>query len=523
MALTPFTSRIIADTGISMGDEGKGRLVAELIQELREIQDHSAPVAVVLKVNGGANSGHTAGGIKLNLLPAAVIEKSVPVLAIGMGVVADPRKFLWELRPLEHRGYRILSRLIIDERTQVSDLSHRLLDLAWEEYRTGVLSEPKVGTTGRGITPAFQEEVGRTQIFFSAFQGPRATFAGKLEQRLQRAINTIRYVCQVSDSSWHAFFDVLTQAEIAANAEAIEQGTYPEEEFDFTRFCGKQPFTLNIDAIVNAYWRAGRALVNNLGDVRECILGALSDEKYVVGEFGQSFWLDKRFGFSPNTTASHTYTPEFFQSAGIPIQPIHTVGVCKAYDTKVGTHVFHTQFPDVHPLAEKLKLLEFGTSTGRQRMVGWFNAVEKGETLRYGGFQDLVINKLDALSYGDSWHEGELLICVAYRYPDGSIQKRIPRDPELHAKLCPVYQQFPGWAEDISGVRNFRDLPENAQRYAGAMMKYILDAAYCDCPIPAFPPNLRYIGVGPDPAQIIKDIPATRELIRLAEPVPAPA
>jgi adenylosuccinate synthase len=131
MSLTPITSQLIADVGISFGDEGKGRLISEVVEELRSAPG-GKPVSVVLKVNGGANSGHTAGGIKLNLLPAGIIESSVKYLAVGSGVVADPRKIWWEIKPLEKRGFKIVDRLAIDERTLVSDLTHRLLDLAWK-------------------------------------------------------------------------------------------------------------------------------------------------------------------------------------------------------------------------------------------------------------------------------------------------------------------------------------------------------------------------------------------------------
>ena len=152
MSLLPFSSRLIADVGISFGDEGKGRLIPEIAEELRGTQ---ARVSVVLKVNGGANSGHTAAGIKLNLLPAGVVERDIPHLAIGSGVVADPRKIGLETRPLERKGYSVLSRLLIDERTLVSDVTHRLLDLAWEDYRVQHLQEEPRGSTGRGITPAY--------------------------------------------------------------------------------------------------------------------------------------------------------------------------------------------------------------------------------------------------------------------------------------------------------------------------------------------------------------------------------
>lgn len=118
-------------------------------------------------------------------------------------------------------------------------------------------------------------------------------------------------------------------------------------------------------------------LVPAICDVRDLVLDTMKRGKYIIGEFGQAYWLDKRHGFPPNVTASHTFTPEFFQSAGIPAQLVHTMGCCKAYDTKVGTHVFLTQMDDEHPLCKRLKKLEFGVVSGRQRMVGWCDCVEK--------------------------------------------------------------------------------------------------------------------------------------------------
>jgi adenylosuccinate synthase len=301
MSLLPFSSQLIADVGISFGDEGKGRLIPEVADELRGTPH---PVSVVLKVNGGANSGHTAGGIKLNLLPAGVVVHDAAHLCIGSGVVADPRKFWWETRPLEKKGYPILTRLVIDERTLVSDLTHRLLDLAWEDYRVNVLAEEARGSTGRGITPAYLDEVGQQQITYADFLGGPNYFARKLAQRADRACRTIQHVCRVSEAAWAAFFDKLTAAELRANAEAIELGVFPKSEFDFTRFRGAAPFTLNLEALTAAYWSAGTALAKNIGEVRELILHELAAGRTIIGEFGQAYWLDKRHGYSPNVTAS---------------------------------------------------------------------------------------------------------------------------------------------------------------------------------------------------------------------------
>jgi adenylosuccinate synthase len=512
MSLLPFTSQLIADVGISLGDEGKGRLIPEVADELRGTR---APVSVVLKVNGGANSGHTAGGIKLNLLPAGVVVRDAAHLCIGSGVVADPRKIWWETKPLEKKGHAILSRLLIDERTMVTDLTHRLLDLAWEDYRTQVLKEEPRGSTGRGITPAYLDEVGQSQIWFFDFLAGRNFFARKLAQRADRALRVIQHVCRVSPETFAGFFDKLTTAEQRANAEAIELGVFAKDEFDFTRFRGAGPFGLNLETLTDVYWAAGTALAKNIGEVRELILGEMRAGRTIIGEFGQAYWLDKRHGFSPNVTASHTFTPEFFESAGIPVQRIHTFGVAKAYDTKVGTHTFLTQMDDSHPLAVKLKQIEFGTSTGRQRMVGWYDAVEKGDALRYGGYQDLMINKLDALTHSGEWR-GDLLICTGYEDAQGTRFAHVPRNEAIRRTLRPIYTRHPGWTEDVSQIRTFGALPLNAQRYVAAMIKSLLDVAFHGEPWPAAEklPNLRYLGVGPDPSQIIKDVPATLELIR---------
>jgi adenylosuccinate synthase len=512
MSTTPFTSQLIADVGISLGDEGKGRLIPEIAEELRGTP---ASVSVVLKVNGGANSGHTAGGIKLNLLPAGVVEREIGHLAIGSGVVADPRKIWWEAAPLEKKGHSVLSRLLIDERAQVSDLCHRLLDLAWEDYRVNILREEPRGSTGRGITPAYADEVTQWQLYFSDFLAGPNYFARKLAQRADRAVRTIQHVCRVSPAAWDGFFDTLSKAEARANAETVGLGVFQPEEFDFNRFRGAEPFTLNVERLTEAYWTAGTRLARNIGEVRELILRELRAGHTIIGEFGQAYWLDKRHGFSPNVTASHTYTPEFFESAGIPVQRIHTFGVAKAYDTKVGTHTFTTQIEDGHPLGTKLRQLEFGTSTGRQRMVGWYDAVEKGDTLRYGGFQDLMVNKLDALTYSGDW-KGDLQICTAYEDASGRRLTHVPRNEAVRRSARPVYARYPGWSEDVSQVRRFSELPANARRYVAAMVKSVLDVAHAGEPLPAHPPNLRYLGVGPLPSQIIKDVPATAELVKLA-------
>ena len=513
--LTEFTSQLIADTGISTGDEGKGRVILEIVNELRELTGRDDSVAAVMKVNGGSNSGHTVAGLKLNLLPGGVADPLVPHLPIGCGVVADPRKFLWECAYAELHGHVALKRLAIDERCLVSDLSHRLLDLAWEDYRVHSLGGDARGSTGRGITPAYLDEVGQFQIYYADFLGSKDFFAEKLRARVDRAMRIIEHVCQVAPERWPTFFETLTGAETRANAEIIEADEFPAGEFDFGQFAGAAPFSLDTDKLIDAYWTVGQILAPQVCDVRELILREQDKGNYIIGEFGQAYWLDKRHGFPPNVTASHTFTPEFFQSAGIPAQPIHNVGCCKAYDTKVGTHTFISEIDLDHPLSTTLRKIEFGATTGRQRMVGWYDAVEKGDALRYGGYQDLVLNKLDALSHSGDW-QGELQICTAYEDKQGNILHHVPRNAKVHKILRPVYKMLPGWSEDLSEIRSFEDLPKNAKIYVAWLLKALIDVANHGDQHKNRMPNLRYIGVGPEPSQIIKDVPASEELLELA-------
>ena len=240
----------------------------------------------------------------------------------------------------------------------------------------------------------------------------------------------------------------------------------------------------------------------------------------MVAEFGQAYWLDKRHGFTPNVTASHTSSAELFHSGGIPIQPVTEVGCCKAYDTKVGTHHFLTQIDhQSDPWGKKLAKLEFGTSTGRQRMVGWFDAVEKGNALRYGGFNQLVINKLDALTL-DSTVPPELKICTAYQTEDGELIYKVPRKEKVRQNLTPVYKILPGWTEDIQKIKSFVKLPQEAKVYIAEMLGSLLDVAHPNGLTDLTKvPEIRFIGVGPDPGEIIADIPNTRQLFELRKPL----
>ena len=281
----------------------------------------------------------------------------------------------------------------------ISDLTHRLLDLAWEDYRVNVLAEEPRGSTGRGISAAYGEEIGQWQMHFSDFLAGPNFFARKLAQRADRALRMIQHVCRVDAETWDGFFDRLTAAEQRANAEADRARRFTQDEFDFTQFRGAEPFTLNLERLTEA---TGRPAPRSAEQHRR---GARADPARTARRATPSSASSARPTGSTSATAFRPTSPprtptrrSSSRARASPCSRIHTFGVAKAYDTKVGTHTFLTQMDDAHPLGAKLKQLEFGTSTGRQRMVGWYDAVEKGDALRYGGFQDLMINKLDALT-----------------------------------------------------------------------------------------------------------------------------
>jgi adenylosuccinate synthase len=177
--------------------------------------------------------------------------------------------------------------------------------------------------------------------------------------------------------------------------------------------------------------------------------------------------------------------------------------------------VFLTKMEDSHPLQQALAKLEFGTSTGRQRMVGWSDLVEKADALRYGGYDDIVLNKLDALSPHGTWRGGDLQLCTGYRDSAGKTVMGVPRNDAVRRALKPIYATLPGWTADISSVRSYAKLPAEARRYVAFTMAEIVRLAARGGSLRSLP-NLRYIGVGPDPDQIISDVPATADLIKQA-------
>jgi adenylosuccinate synthase len=231
---------------------------------------------------------------------------------------------------------------------------------------------------------------------------------------------------------------------------------FPAAEFDFTRFRGTEPFTLNLAALTEAYWEAGTALAKNIGEVRELILRELAAGRTVIGEFGQAYWLDKRHGFSPNVTASHTYTP------GVLRERRHPGAAHPHLRRRQGlrhqgrhAHVPHADGRRRIRSPIKLKQLEFGTSTGRQRMVGWYRRRGKGRRpplRRLPGPDD---QQVDALTQRRVARRTAHLHRLRGQPPAGVTSTCRATRPS-GARCKPVYSKHPGWTEDICGVRRFR-------------------------------------------------------------------
>jgi len=247
----PFGTQHLSLFGLKTGDEGKGRSVLEISALLRFLTECDSAIGAVIKANGGANSGHTAAGVKLNLIPSGIVDPNVPNLCLCRGVVADPTKLLWETAALKSADMDPMPRLRLDNRLMVSHIGHRLLDLASEK------SMPR-GSTGRGITPSYNDETGQHQIFYEDFLGSRANFVEKLTSRLRSCAIRIEHEFGLSVVEWSDLFVKLTVAETRAHRAFIDSGIFTESEFDFTKFQDPNSrFGLNFDSIVEAYWHAG--------------------------------------------------------------------------------------------------------------------------------------------------------------------------------------------------------------------------------------------------------------------------
>jgi len=399
--------RNVLIVGTQWGDEGKGKIV-DLLTERAD---------VVVRFQGGHNAGHTLviGGEKtvLHLIPSGILHPTVECL-IGNGVVLEPEAFLEEVEQLRAAGTDVDGRLFVSSACPLILPHHHLLDEAREAAR----GSQKIGTTGRGIGPAYEDKVARRAIRVADLFH-REVLAAKLGEALD----------------YHNF--VLGQ------------------------FFGAE--TVDFQATLERLHGLAERLRPFVADTVERLAGQRRAGKRILFEGAQGTWLDVDHGTYPYVTSSNTVAGAASPGAGIGPSGLGTVvGVTKAYTTRVGSGPFPTELDsegdeDAEHLATRGG--EFGATTGRARRCGWFDAVALRRSVIVNGVHQLCVTKLDVLDGLD-----RIQVCTGYRC-NGEYQSTPPVGAEELSTCEPVYEELPGWNEGTSGARSRQELPANANAY----------------------------------------------------------
>jgi len=419
--------------GAQWGDEGKGK-ATDLLGD---------KVKYVVRYQGGNNAGHTVviGQEKyaLHLLPSGILTPScIPV--IGNGVVIDPAVLLEEIRGLNERGVDT-SKLRISTNAHLITPYHRTIDKVTERF----LGKSKIGTTGRGIGPAYADKINRIGIRVQdLFDEPilRKKLEGALRDKNQVLIKVF-------------------------NRKGIE-----------------------VDEVLKEYLEYAESLRPYIVDTSLLLNEALGRGEVVLLEGSQGTLLDVDHGTYPFVTSSNPTAGGALTGSGIgPTKITRVIGIVKAYTTRVGSGPFPTELFDED--GEKLRSIggEFGTTTGRSRRTGWYDALIARYAVRINGLTDFFLTKLDVLT---GWEK--IPVCVAYEI-DGKRVEELPASQSEFHRAKPIYEYLPGWSEDISQARSMKDLPENARAY----VKFLEEVS--GAPIGA-------IGVGPgrDQTVVVRDL-----------------
>ncbi|HPM40895.1 MAG TPA: adenylosuccinate synthase [bacterium] len=390
--------------GTQWGDEGKGKIVDLL----------TPSIDVVVRYQGGANAGHTViiGEQKtiLHLVPSGILHEKC-LCIIGNGVVVDPKVLIDEIDGLHQQGYlKEPGRLTLSGKAHLVLPYHRLIDQLREEQAGGA----KIGTTGRGIGPAYEDKVTRIGIRAGDLMSVDG-FRRRLEAVLPIKNRTIEML-------------------------------------------GGKPFSVGELTAEAEGWAA--RLARHIVDAEELLHERIAQGKRILFEGAQGAALDIDHGTYPFVTSSSTVAGGACCGAGVgPTMIDEVLGIAKAYTTRVGNGPFPTELSD--DIGERLQTQgkEFGSTTGRRRRCGWFDAALVRHAVRVSGVTMLAVTKLDVLSGIE-----KLKICVGYE-AGGRRTDRLPSSVDGFDGLVPVYEEMPGFSEDISGARSFGELPENARAY----------------------------------------------------------
>lgn len=431
--------------GLGWGDEGKGKIVDLLCPAFD----------VVVRFNGGANAGHTVwvDGEKfaLHLLPTGVLHAKV-VGVIGPGVVVDPIKLIEEIDGLQARGIDVSGRLFISERAHLVMPYHQLEDHLSEKAAT---SGSKIGTTSRGIGPCYADKMRRN--------------------------TAVRVGDLVNDAE---LFERVRN--IAGARKQLLQGLYGHDG------------AFDVNDTFEALARAQDRLRPFIADTTALLHDALAQGRRILFEGANGTLLDVDHGTYPYVTSSSTGPHGIGPGAGVPPSKVtRLIGAIKAYATRVGSGPFVSELRDAVGDRIRGQGHEFGTTTGRPRRCGWFDAVACRYSVQVGGATDVALMHLDTLS-----GFAEVGICVAYRVA-GKTFTTMPADAGRLERSEPVIEFVPGWSENLRDVRTFDDLPASTKHYVQRI------EALIGAPV-------TLAGVGPDRAQVLVR-GGLRDLIRLPE------
>jgi adenylosuccinate synthase len=390
--------------GTQWGDEGKGKIVDLL----------AAHADLVVRFQGGNNAGHTmvVEGEQFisHLVPSGILQGKICV--IGNGVVVDPAVLIEEMDYLGSRGIDVgPEKLAISDRTHVIMPYHKAVDLARETMK----GEQKIGTTGRGIGPAYEDKATRRGLRFVDLLD-----AASFEEKLREILD--------------------------------------EKNFYLRNYLRAEP--LEADQILVQYRRYIERLAPHITNVSIKIHQNIKAGNQVLFEGAQGTHLDIDHGTYPFVTSSNTVAGNACAGAGIgPKEITEVIGIVKAYTTRVGAGPFPCELFDKTGDCIQEKGAEFGATTGRRRRCGWLDTVILRNAVRLNGLTGLAITKLDVLGGLE-----ELKICTAYKYR-GQLLSDFPTNLEVLSECKPVYETLPGWSEEISDVRSFGDLPEKTKNY----------------------------------------------------------
>lgn len=397
---------LTAVIGLQWGDEGKGKLVDIL----------AGSQQFVARFGGGANAGHTiyVNGEKYvtHQLPSGILHPQTKNV-IGNGCVLYLPGLMEELGEFEARGIKFANRLIISDRATLLMDFHRELDGRGEEK----LGDKKIGTTKRGIGPAYTDKAARISFRAGELLNFNA-FAAKLRARLE---------------------------ELA-----------------------KHGIEINIEKEITVYEDYAERLSGLIDDGGNLLRAALDDGKTVLAEGAQGSLLDVDHGTYPFVTSSSTTIGGVFSGLGVaPVKDMEIIGIAKAYMTRVGAGPFPTELED--SIGEELRTIghEFGATTGRPRRCGWLDLVATRYATKLSGITSINLTKLDVLNTLP-----EIKVCVAYEL-DGETINTLPANIEDLARVQPIYETVPGWQEDTSKVRKIKDLPKAARDYVALIENFV--------------------------------------------------